>query len=370
MAVFQMKDKSIQALQETNFSDEGLKERGDLQRLIQLNIQVISDDLMVITDEFADWADSSRRIDLLCIDSDANLVVIELKRTETGDHMELQALRYAAMVSAMRFEQMVEAHSRYLTKCSGNGDTAKASILQFLAWPDVKEEEFAQLTRIILASAGFGKELTTSVLWLRDQGVDIRCVRLKPYRTPEGQIFLDVQQLIPLPEASQYQTQLGSKKLAEREDRGERHELKYNFWSQLLALAKTKTDLHASRTPNDSGWISGSIGKSEFSLSYVTTKEKSRVELYISPGSGRREIKKKIFEALLLQKSEIESDFGGSLDWQELPETDSARICMNVEGGWRSPIEEWPNIQEKLVDAMIRLDRCFRKRVHKLKMQI
>jgi hypothetical protein len=47
----------------------------------------------------SDWEDSSRSIDLLCIDKQANLVVIELKRTEDGGHMELQAIRYAAMVS-------------------------------------------------------------------------------------------------------------------------------------------------------------------------------------------------------------------------------------------------------------------------------
>jgi len=32
-------------------------------------------------------------------------VVIELKRTNDGGHMELQAIRYASMVSAMTFER-------------------------------------------------------------------------------------------------------------------------------------------------------------------------------------------------------------------------------------------------------------------------
>jgi len=41
-------------------------------------------------------------------------VVIELKRTEDGGHMELQAIRYAAMVSAMTFDGAVEIYGRYL----------------------------------------------------------------------------------------------------------------------------------------------------------------------------------------------------------------------------------------------------------------
>jgi hypothetical protein len=58
----------------------------------------------VIAEEFSEWEDSRRRIDLLGGDRDGNLVVIELKRTEDGGHMELQAIRYAAMVSALTME--------------------------------------------------------------------------------------------------------------------------------------------------------------------------------------------------------------------------------------------------------------------------
>ena len=53
---------------------------------------------LVISEEFGEWEESRRRIDLLGLDKDANLVVIELKRTEDG---ELQSIRYAAMVSTM-----------------------------------------------------------------------------------------------------------------------------------------------------------------------------------------------------------------------------------------------------------------------------
>jgi RecB family endonuclease NucS len=51
------------------------------------------------------------RVDLLAIDANANLVVIEIKRTTDGCHMELQAIRYAAMVSAMTFERAVQIHA-------------------------------------------------------------------------------------------------------------------------------------------------------------------------------------------------------------------------------------------------------------------
>lgn len=42
------------------------------------------------------------------VDDNANLVVIELKRDDDGGHMELQAIRYAAMVSGMTFSRAVD----------------------------------------------------------------------------------------------------------------------------------------------------------------------------------------------------------------------------------------------------------------------
>ena len=86
---------------------------------------------MVLSEEFGSWEDSRRRIDLLALDKDANLVVIELKRTEDGGHMDLQALRYAAMVDNMTFEQAVEAHQHYRNVRGIEGD-AREEILEFL----------------------------------------------------------------------------------------------------------------------------------------------------------------------------------------------------------------------------------------------
>jgi Endonuclease NucS len=103
-------------LSETQFSTENVLERKDLQRLLRTHIGLIDPDLMVISEEFSQWVDSSRSIDLLCLDKDANLVVVELKRTQDGGHMELQAIRYAAMISRITFPQMVEAHKYYLAR--------------------------------------------------------------------------------------------------------------------------------------------------------------------------------------------------------------------------------------------------------------
>ena len=176
--------------------------------------EVISPDTLIVAEEFADWEDSRRRIDLLGIDKTANLVVIELKRTEDGGHMELQAVRYAAMVSALTFDMLVEHYEQFLKKNDDERD-ARDRLLDFLNWDDSDDQTFGQNTQIVLASAEFSKELTTSILWLNEQGLDIRCVRLRPYDNC-GQVLLDVQTIIPIPEAEEYQIRIREKRQRER----------------------------------------------------------------------------------------------------------------------------------------------------------
>jgi hypothetical protein len=366
MAIYKLTKDALTALTETKLETEGILERKDLQRLLRSQIKALDADLMVISEEFGDWVESNRRIDLLCLDKNANLVIVELKRTEDGGHMELQAIRYAAMVSKMTFPQLLSAYDSHLKQLGESTEDAQDRILQFLGWDEPQEDKFAQDVRIILASPNFSKELTTSVMWLNDFDVDIRCVRLKPYRDADGLVLLDIQQIIPLPEAAQYQTQIKAKDQAARAERGERHDLRYNFWSGLLEYAKTKTNLHANRKPGIYHWIGGSIGRAGFQLNYSVRGEESQVELYIDLGQNSDERNKVYFDGLKKNQAQIEGIFGGQLDWQDLPESRACRIRKVIEGGYRSPESEWSSIYEKMVDAMIRLDKALRGYVQNL----
>lgn len=218
MPIYEFAQSGISRVEETTFSLVGLHERRDLQRLLREHIEVIAPETLVISEEFGDWEDCQRRIDLLGIDKTANLVVIELKRTEDGGHMELQSIRYAAMVSTMTFDQAVDAYGRHLSQTGKGDQDPRAAILDFLEWDEPDDDQFAQDVRIVLASAEFSKELTSSVLWLIDRQINICCIRLKPYSL-DGRLLVDVQQIIPLPEATEYQVQVREKARKEREAR-------------------------------------------------------------------------------------------------------------------------------------------------------
>ena len=219
MPIYRIDNKKIVPIERTTFAQQGLRERHDLQVLLKSQIDVISPDTLIVAEEFGEWEDSRRRIDLLGIDKDANLIVIELKRTEGGGHMELQAIRYAAMISTLTFSKLLTIYERYLSLSDNDIEKdATESLLEFLEWSEPDEEQFGQEVKIVLASAEFSKELTTSVMWLNDFGLDIRCVRMHPY-TSDGQTFLDVQTVIPIPEIVDYQVRIREKKQKERESR-------------------------------------------------------------------------------------------------------------------------------------------------------
>jgi hypothetical protein len=204
--LYDMTDGSLTKVPGTTFRDEKVLERTHLQAAVRNHIEVLGPDLLVVAEEFGDFEDTHRRIDLLCIDKTARLVVVELKRTEDGGHMELQALRYAAMVSVMTFEELVTTYARFRQQTGKGSNDRDEARIELLDWLDEVEDDEPVVSRevgIILAAADFSQEITTTVLWLNEfYATDIRCVRLSPYRH-DGRLLLDVQQVIPLPEAKE-----------------------------------------------------------------------------------------------------------------------------------------------------------------------
>lgn len=220
MPIYKLDNNRIVELQQTTFSNEQIDEARDLQKYLINSIETVEKNLFVLSSEFGDWEDSKRRIDILCLDKDANLVVVELKRTEDGGHMELQSIRYAAMVSKMTFEKAVKTFHRYIEKNNIHIENPQEAILSFLEWEEVNEEEFANDVRIILVSADFSKEITTSVLWLIERDIDIKCIRIKPQKDGTN-LYFDIQQIIPLPETTDYQVKLREKAAEQRQARRE-----------------------------------------------------------------------------------------------------------------------------------------------------
>jgi hypothetical protein len=367
MPVYHLAQTEIRPLPETDFAACGLKERVDIQRLLRANVSVVAPDVLVIAEEFGEWDESKRRIDLLGVDTAGNLVVIELKRDDDA-HMELQAIRYAAMVSGMTFDRAVEVFQQYLNRTlpPRPGETppdARMRLLAHLKPMESIEDGFAEDIRIVLVSSSFSKELVTAVLWLNERDLDIRCVRMKPYTmlgdSGTKAVIVDVQQVVPLPEAEDMIVKLKAKGQAERKEKAERHLLRTEFWKELIPECAKKTPMFAHIKPGDDNWISATAGWPGMRYSYVAWTDQACAELYIDRGSGWEKEIKMSFDYLHLRKDEIEKAFGGPLSWERL---DTKRACRVrgpiITGGIQSPREEWPRIRREMIDSMAKLNRA------------
>lgn len=140
----------------------------------------------------------------------------------------------------------------------------------------------------------------------------------------------------------------------------ERYDIRKKFWTGLLELAKTKTKLHANRSPGQHYWIGGSGGRKGLGLNYVVTEHTTRVELYIDHAQATQSENKAIFDQLLAKKAALEAAFGEGLDWQRMDDAKASIIGHTIKlGGWRDP-EKWPAIQESTTEAMVRLEKALK----------
>ena len=130
---------------------------------------------------------------------------------KTGAHMELQALRYAAMISTMSFAKACEYFQTYLKKQNCDADAKKKNTWicwagwNWACWFRKKISELFWLHRIL------AKELTTTAIWLRDKGVDIRYRSSDLYRFNDD-VLINAEQIIPVPELEEYQVKFREKR--------------------------------------------------------------------------------------------------------------------------------------------------------------
>lgn len=139
-----------------------------------------------------------KELDILAIDKKGKLVVIELKRDVAEAFVDLQAIHYAAYCSTFTLDQIVEIRSEY------NNESKDKNLEEIINF--IKEENFLDFDnqpRIILVANNFQEETLAAVLWLRDSGIDITCVKLGAYELDE-QIVITPDIIVPLPEAKQF----------------------------------------------------------------------------------------------------------------------------------------------------------------------
>ena len=122
-------NRQSERIEEVDFARLGLRERQDIQEWVAANPSMLDDDLLIIDKEFSGFDRTDERLDLLAVDSDGKLVIIELKRDDTGTDVHWQAIKYASYFQRAAAEDIVGLAAKYWGESQ---DAAIARLLQHL----------------------------------------------------------------------------------------------------------------------------------------------------------------------------------------------------------------------------------------------
>ena len=361
----------IQRLQERKFSDLGFRERDHLQEWLAHYPEALGESLLIIQKEFNGFDGTNERLDLLALDKDGNLVVIENKLDDTGKDVTWQALKYVSYCSTLTKGQIVDIYQKYLDRYE-DGSNAREKIVEFL-----EEEDFESLIlnkgtsqRMMFVANNYRTEVTSTVLWLLEQQIQIQCFRATPYSMGE-ELFLQVEQIIPTPEAKEYMIGINAKEQESKSSESElknRHHVRLEFWKQLLERAKeTNSHLFNNISPSKDHWLSAGSGMRGVPFTYVFLKQAARVEVNIS--RSVTEENKFVFDELFKMKTAIEEKFGDSLEWDRLDDKKASRIKYEKPfDGYNK--EAWNEMIPFMVESMNKLERVFKDPLAKINAQL
>lgn len=205
------------------------------------------------------------------------------------------------------------------------------------------------------------QEHVAAISWLNEEtGADFYLLKVEAVRigdSPPAPLLT----LIVGPSAETKSVGLQKKEIAARSN------IRYQWWAGLVARPDAR--LHAHISPSRYSWISVSTGIRGLSYNYVVNKDESAAELYIDRGKDMDEENKAIFDQLFSEREEIESKLSHKPLWDYLDGRRSCRVRITVQGGYRSPDEEWGAIQGRMVDAMNELEAVFQPKIQKLRLR-
>ncbi|KJS08973.1 MAG: membrane protein [Gammaproteobacteria bacterium BRH_c0] len=370
----------ITPIEAKRFAELRFGERKHLQEWLEHCPQALAqgdgEELLIIQKEFDGFDDTRERLDLLALDKEGNLVIIENKLDDSGRDVVWQALKYASYCASLSTQQVVDIYQRYLNQKAVEENSAPARaedrLIEFLEVDDLESVQLNRIRtqRLMLVAARYRKEVTSTVLWLSQFGIACQCFKVTPYQAG-SELFLNVEQIIPTPESSDFMIGMVAKEVEEKSadnEQKQRHRLRLAFWELALdKFSHSQCSLYNNISPGKDHWLYAGSGVSSVPYSIIFAKNEVRVELNI--GRKNPDENRFIFQRLCEQKDSIETAFGAPLEWLPLPEKKSCRIqyAKAVDGYDKA---QWPAMIDWLVDHMTRLEIALKEPLKTINQQL
>ena len=352
------KENRLVEIEKKNFSDFGFRERDHLQEWLVKNPQSLGEDLLIIQKEFSGFLDTNERLDILALDKSGSLVVIENKLDDSGKDVTWQALKYVSYCSTLKKEDIREIYQEYLNTQNESSE-ASEKLSEFYHGSDYENLELNvgnNSQRVILVAANFRKEVTSTVLWLINFEIKIKCFKVSLHSQGED-LFLDVNQIIPTKEAEDYMIRMADKTQIEnlsKKSNSNLRDLQISFFGKVIeSINTTECTLFKNRNGVGGSWIGTSSPIKYANFNFCVYKSFCKIELYID--TPDKKINTKIFEILHKEKDIIEKMSGDEYCWDNKENVRYTRIRLDFEGGLSQP-ELWKEIISKMVKSMVSLE--------------
>jgi hypothetical protein len=138
----------------------------------------------------------------------------------------------------------------------------------------------------------------------------------------------------------------------------ERHYLRQEFWTQLVNNPKTKLTVFINKkNPGVESYLNAKTSKKGIFYTYIITEENARIQMYIDKVD--KDWNKKTFDSLFKNKNEVEQKIGNALVWDRLDNNRASLIRYTIEGLGLRDKEKWSELQENMIDTMIRFEKVF-----------
>ena len=352
----------LHRLDQMRFSDLHLHERSHLQEWLVHMPNALGEKLLIIQKEFSGFDGTNERLDLLALDKDAQLVVIENKIDDSGRDVTWQALKYAAYVSSLTKSQIIDIYQQYLDR-RPDGGNAVQRICDFLEVEELDEVVLNQGNdqRIMFVAGNFRKEVTSTVLWLREHQIDARCFKVELY-AHNDETFADIQPVIPTPEAADFMISMADKETEARSAQGAQrtsHLIRKEYWTLALeGLREADVALYQNISPTTDHWLSAGSGLAFCRYAMIFLKRGLRVEFSFDRPTA--EENKWLFDSIYRRREEVEESFGDRLEWLRLDDKKASRIQFghSCESYLR---ENWPDYVKWHVEHIQKLERALRE---------
>ncbi len=147
-------------------------------------------------------------------------------------------------------------------------------------------------------------------------------------------------------------------------DKKSRFTIRKDFWKQLLPQIES-TNLFNNVSPSKDHWLSTGAGISGIAYTLLITRSYVGIELTISRASKQEN--KHYYNLFLQQKEKIESVFGDSLSWEELPNNKMSRIKSQLDNVNLYEAEYWAKMNKFLVEKLPKFKEAFQPIIEAIK---